>query len=207
MERMKAGLLITLLVAVAVAPGVAVATDRPDSFDFEFTYPENPGTAPVEILDNFVQWFPLTVPEELPIDYLELEITGLSHSAPMDLNIFLLHTSFGGIELMDEAGDQHAIQDVTLLFADKGIGLPHGVEEGALQSFPDTIYRPDGPGTLSQFNMMGPGTWYLVIIDDAPGDVGSFESVTLRGTVPEPATLSLLALGALAIMRCRRRRR
>lgn len=202
---MKAGLLITLLVAVAVGPGVAVATDRPESFDFEYTFV--PDSAPEVILDNFVQWFPLTTTDPSapvsPIVYLELEIAGLSHQAPMDLNFILLDPFGTGLQLMDEAGDQHEIENITLLFSDKGIPLT----DDALQGFPDTIYSPDGPGTFSQFNVAGPGVWYLVVIDDAPEHVGSFESVTLRGTVPEPATLSLLALGALAIVRCRRRRR
>ncbi len=107
---------------------------------------------------------------------------------------------------MEEAGSEFTIQDMTLLFADKGVPLPLTTGDGSLMGFPDTIYQPLGPGTFSQFNGVTVGTapWLVVISDDAAGRIGSFESITLRGVIPEPATLTLLAFGALVTLRRRR---
>jgi hypothetical protein len=49
-------------------------------------------------------------------------------------------------------------------------------------------------------NAGGTDAWILLMIDDAPGDAGSFEDFTLRGVFPEPATLLLLGFGLLAIV-------
>ncbi len=47
---------------------------------------------------------------------------------------------------------------------------------------------------------VGISVYSLVVIDDAVGQSGSFESATLRGgVVPEPMTLTLLAIGAVAV--------
>lgn len=216
---MRAGLVFTLLLAWAMAPVAAVADDRPGEPLFEFSY-TNPAGGATEIPDFSLQWFPLEQTLMLldpadPITYLEFEITGLTHGAPMDLNFILLDPNGtgvdpigSGIELMDDAGwfgNGYALEDVTLLFADKGIELPHGELGGPIQPFPDTIYRPDGPGMFLDFYGRSIGTvpWYLVVIDDAVRDEGSFQSATLRG-IPEPVTLTLLALGALVTLRRRR---
>lgn len=50
------------------------------------------------------------------------------------------------------------------------------------------------------------GTWQLYIMDDAGGDAGWLMSSTLTVTaVPEPATMGVLGLGVLALLRRRRR--
>jgi len=55
------------------------------------------------------------------------------------------------------------------------------------------------------FNFRGMDEWTLVIVDDSEGNQGFLNSFTLRGTVvPEPVTLSLLAIGALTTLRRRR---
>lgn len=215
---MKVSVLSILMLAAGFI-STASAADRPTVFDFEFSF-TSPTSASTTIPDNNVLVFmlPQTLlnvdPSEL-INYLELEITGLTHDAPWDLNISILDPmglkigNFGsGITIMEDAGSDFVISDMTLLFADKGGPLPLTSGEGALQGFPDNIYQPLGPGSFSQFNGTAVGTapWLIVISDDAAGRVGSFESITLRGSVvPEPATLTLLAIGALATFRRRRR--
>ncbi len=212
---MRIGLALTFFVALAGFPLAAFADDRPNDaeFNFEYTY-----TNPEGISDSTVKWYPLPLTLDPPepdwvIDYLELEIAGLSHTETPDLNVFLLDPFGGGIEIMDDAGNSDPIANITLLFTDfwdLGFPLPHG-GVGPLLSFPDTgmIYNPDGPGEFIQYtdDVVPTDPWYVIVIDDdLNGDAGSFESVTLRGVaVPEPVTLTLLALGALVTLRRRRR--
>lgn len=200
-------------------PGVASA--NPGDFETVFEFTGSGGA----ISDFAVQWFAadptdlatswhldgdLQVPGAADIDltnpllFLELEITGLSHDSPMDLNIFLLDPFGTGIEIMDDRGDQVALDGATLFFWDKGTLLP--TDPDPLIS--GTKYAPElpgNPGGLQSYTTTGNEEWRLVVIDDSGGDEGTFESFTLRGlVVPEPATLSLLAIGACALLRRRK---
>jgi len=210
---MKLRSLASLLLGMSMLPSVALATDRPTVFDFEYTFPASPTAPRVNIADYAVQWFVINVidPPTEAVTYLEFEINALSHASPMDLRVELLDptgdldTPGNGIVIMDEAGWQHSISNQTLIFNDKfPAALPHGEKAGAINS---GFFSQDGPGLFSNYygSPLPEGGWYVVITDGAVGDVGSFESVTLRGTVvPEPATLTLLALGAVAVLRRRR---
>jgi len=203
--------MLGLATAFFVASGSAFA-DNPTTFDFEFSGNGGP------ITDFAVQWF-FADPsngtnsigqnggigaENLNITYLELEIVGLTHASPMDLNIFLLDPFGTGIEIMDDRGDQVGIINFTLVFSDKGVPLP--LDPGPLVN--NTMYAPELPGTPASFSgytMTGNDEWRLVVIDDSGGGDGGFEGFTLRGlVVPEPATLSLLAIGACALLRRRK---
>lgn len=213
---MKVGLALAFCVALAFSPAVAVAADRPNDAEFNFEYTFDTGGA-VDILDSTVMYYPLALTMAPPdptwvIDYLELEIAGLSHTETPDLNVFLLDPFGGGVEVMDDAGNSDPVSDIGLLFTDfrdLGFPLPHG-GAGPLLSFPDTgmIYNPDGPGEFMDYegDVVPADQWYVIMIDDdLNGDSGSFESVTLRGiAVPEPMTLTLLAFGALATLRRKR---
>lgn len=210
---MKAGIVITLLVGLMLIPASAMAEwPDPPPWEFEFTYAAPTG-GPTDIPDDSVKWYPveLVYNDLLPTDeitYLELEVVGLTHTRPEDLNFILLDPLAGGIEVMDDAGDGFSLLDITVVYSDKGVALPHSVPEGAILPGPDTIYLPDGPGAFADYMGKEIGTltapWIIMVIDDAESDSGSFESVTLRG-VPEPVTLSLLAVGALVTLRRRRR--
>ena len=213
---MKTGIVIALMVGLVLLPASAFASGTPGPpWDFEFTYVAPTG-GPTDIPDDSVRWYSLDLTLAPPspdytITYLELEIVGLSHDRPEDLNIFLLDPLGEGIEVMDDAGDGFSVGSLTLVYSDftgKEIPLPHGAGEGALQAGPSTIYLPDGPEAFTDYDGTEVGTtsWFFVMIDDAVGDSGSFESVSLHGTaVPEPVTLSLLAVGALVTLRRRRR--
>lgn len=223
---MKRGFELTLLVAFVVAayPAVVRADGAPGDFDFRYVIEAPSASDPILIPDASLRRYDLQYEQlnlmadpTLGVDYMEFEIGGLSHDAAMDLNIFLLDPFGGGIELMDEAGDQVSVQGINITFSDKGVPLPHemgvGLESG-------TVYIPDGtrPGnnqTFSSYYDSGDiggrdsdanaPHWSVLIVDDDTMADGSFQSLTLRGHyVPEPATLSLLAFGALALLRRRR---
>jgi hypothetical protein len=166
----------TRLAKPALAPSAGVSLNGGLPWDFEYT--ANGGV----IADDAVQWFPLYVPVGLDVFYIELEIAGLTHTAPMDLNVFVLDPAGGGIEVVADRGGQLDVVDLTIVFSDEGVALP---EDTPLEEGP---YLPSGPGTFSQyyfdnFGTLTPGTWYLVVIDDCFRDSGSFESFMLRGHV------------------------
>lgn len=222
---MRIRFILTIVAALAISQR-GFASDRPEVFDFQFTYVADGSKA---IPDDGMLSFLLDGPEFLQpgigpddlIAYLELEVTGLNHDAPWDLS-FLLFDPGGlktgeqgsGVVVMEDSGYfgsgfelSEANGNTTLLFADKGIPLPTLPTDVPLQGWPDTIYAPGGQGNFSQYIGLpiGSAPWFFAITDDAVGVSGSIETVTLRGTiVPEPATLSLLAIGALAMLRRRR---
>ncbi len=209
---MKAGTVFTLLMGLMLIPASAMADQPGPPWDFEFTYAAPTGGL-TDIPDDSVRWYPVelvynNLPADAPITYLELEVVGLTHTRPEDLNFILLDPLGAGIEVMDDAGDGFSLSNITVVYSDKGVALPHGVPQGTILPGPDTIYLPDGPGAFADYMGTQIGTvtapWIFVVIDDAEGDSGSFESVTLHG-VPEPMTLSLLAVGALVTLRRRRR--
>jgi len=209
--------------AAAFASVPAVVSANPGDYEtvFEFT-----GTGGA-INDFAVHWFSAHPTDDAnplygdaanralndltdPRIFLELEITGLSHTSPMDLNIFLLDPFGTGIEIMDDRGDQQPLNNVTLFFRDQvDGGKPLPADPGAL--IDQMVYQPELPGTPSKqpgfsgYTTTGADAWRLVIIDDSSGDEGTFRSFTIRGLiVPEPATLSLLAIGACALIRRRK---
>lgn len=63
-------------------------------------------------------------------------------------------------------------------------------------------------GSTSVFNGQAlSGTWTLKATDSATGDTGAILGFAIKGTaVPEPATMAVLGLGALAAIRRRRAR-
>ncbi len=136
------------------------------------------------------------------ITWMELEMTGLTHTNPWDLDIYLIDPFGQALEIMTDRGDQIAIVDVDLTFNDKADVLP----PETTQIFSGT-YLPEDSDNLGGFSIFSdPGTdaWILLVIDDSESNQGGLDSFTLRG-VPEPATLSLLAAGALTTFLRRRR--
>ena len=190
---MKRYAMFTVLMSLSMAPVAAAATNT-----FEYT-----ATGPWTIPDVGVQILPLTFDTPgMEISDLELEINGLSHDDPADLNIFLTDPFGTSLQIMNERGDQVAISNVDLRFNDLAVvALP------VVTEITSGLYlTEEGPGSFAQFTDGGTNAWLLIVIDGAPQGSGSLDSFTLRGTVvPEPATLSLLGLGALAVLRRKRR--
>lgn len=188
--------------ALLLAGGLMTAIASPASAQFPFSQTAAGGA----IEDANLTMFSLTLPGEVgDLLSVELDITGLTHTNPDDLEFYLIKPTVGAITVLQDQGDGIAIQNVNLTFSDTALNpAPFGSE-----LFSGT-YRPLS-GPAEGFNKFvdgtsaGAGLWTLVVIDDSAGDVGSFGSWTIRGTyVPEPMTLSLLALGAVATLRRRR---
>ena len=178
-------IVLGLFLSVSIAPSVV-------AWEFEWTATGGPWL----IEDYSIQQIPLDGEYVQNASEVELLIEGLSHTCPMDLNIFLLDPFGGGIEIIDDTGDQIPISGVTITFSDDGIPLP-----GDNEIMNGADYVPLAPGTFGQYDgEINAGTWYLLVLDDAPNHSGDFYSFTLRG-IPEPMTLSLLALGALVALR------
>ena len=198
---------------------VQAASARAEDFLFSFTADGGaipsigPGTEGVSV-------FALTMdpahsdilpapPYPMPgITSLELVLTGLTHTNGGDLDIYLIDPFGKTLEIMTDRGNGAGITDATLVFRDNGAGLPVvGLppENGQIVSGSYLPEDSNNTGGFSKYNGGSGGTdaWILVVIDDAVGDQGGLGSFTLRG-VPEPMTLSLLALGALTFLRRRR---
>jgi hypothetical protein len=184
--------------------------------EFNFSFMSTGGSIVNDSVNGFAQ--NIGPPNQMDpfapeITSLELEVNGIQFQNWADLDIYLFSPRGEMIELMTDRGDGFSnigAGAVDLMFTDL-----------ALSPVPTTSpvvsgeYRPEGlangtdDGFATYVGMSG-GTdaWLLLMIDDggATGG-GSFSNWVLRGTaVPEPATLSLLALGAVALIRRTRRR-
>ena len=198
----------------------ALANPNQGDVPFDFTFTEPGGPIPEIDFDqdlDGISTFPLTMrnaqfPTGIPnILSLELELTGFTHSFPDDLEVYLLDPQSETLLVMYNRGGSVDINGITMIFNDNGGRSLLNYDSSQLDpSVPGnlaTYYQPEGPGGMSNFVKQSGGTdtWTLLIIDGAPQDGGSLDSWTLRGTaVPEPVTLSLLALGALTFLRRRR---
>jgi hypothetical protein len=175
-------------------------------FNFSFTAPGGPIP---EVLPpgetEGISVFPLVmdIPRITRIDSLELLLTGLTHTEPADLDVYLIDPFGNTLEVMTDKGGAGSVTGLNLIFNDTGPALPP--DGSAL--LPGATYHTEGSAGLGMYvgGSGGTDSWILLIIDDSLADRGSLESWTLRGTgVPEPVTLSLLALGALTFLRRRR---
>ncbi|MGB2987040.1 MAG: PEP-CTERM sorting domain-containing protein [Phycisphaerae bacterium] len=198
---MKTASVLVLIVGFLAFPTATVG--GPPPWNFTFTAPGG------NIPDDWLGVFPLFMtPDIVKIESIELDIFGLSHDEPQDMDVYLIDPFGHVIEIMTDLGGSTAITAVDLTFSDAGTTLP-------TEPIMSGMYRPEG---LFNGNDLGfatyvggpggtapPAAWILVFIDDAPLGTGCFGSYTLRGTyVPEPVTLTLLALGAFVALRRRR---
>ena len=154
-----------------------------------------------------------------PTTDVNLTFTNLSHTFPDDLDMLLVDPTGVPVLFWSDAGGGTDIVAGTVTIDDQAaIALPDStaITSGSYQPANyltgDTFAAPAPAGpyslvALSSFNGLSPnGTWSLYITDDAGGDAGSLDSVTLSVTagVPEPTTLGLAGVGALALLRRRR---
>ncbi|MGB0716880.1 MAG: PEP-CTERM sorting domain-containing protein [Phycisphaerae bacterium] len=153
-----------------------------------------------DIGDNDITFFPLMFDEEQQslagLD-VQVEVRGLSHERPDDLNIFLVDPFGASVELMDDNGNGFSVTGLDLLFNDN-----------AAATLPDDVLLESGEylpinDSFSIFDNTGTDAWLLVVLDDAEGNTGSFTEFEISA-VPEPMTLSLLGVGGIALLRRKR---
>lgn len=216
-----ASLLITAIASLAmVSPASAGG-----GLDFEFTFTAD-GGGPSPIVDDTIGIFTLEMGSALPtIATIELEINGLSHTNPWDIDIVLIAPTGVSLDILKDRGDQSPVSGIDLLFREGGAQLPTGLNfDDPLNGSPysDGAVLPEGTIRIANILQSGSGfgdafdgspsrglnAWILLVTDDTfNGHEGSFDSFTLRGTfVPEPMSLSLLAAGAFAVFGLRRKR-
>lgn len=204
MKRFVVSMACTL--GCLLSGSVALAGGSSD-IPFSFTQVVN-----ADIPDNDLAVYRIVMtPDIAEITSIQLDINGLFHSHPEDLDIFLIGAFGADINIMTDLGDGHPLEGVNLTFdsATEQQDLPlddSQIFSGTYQPEGLTTGRDSGLSTFVGGTGGSPLFWYLVVIDDSEGGSGEFASWTLRGTyVPEPVTLSLLALGALTLLRRKRR--
>ena len=187
------------------------------TFPFNFTFSSGGGVIADNSINVFAQDMDIpgqpspSIPE---IVSLELQIHGLQYQDWDDLDILLINPFGQAIEIMTDRGSGFSNATgppINLTFSDLGLSpVPLNGPVSAGTFLPEGLANATDAGFGTFVGASG-GTdaWILLVIDDAgnPGG-GSFTQWVLSGVaVPEPATLSLLALGAVALLRRTTRRR
>lgn len=145
---------------------------------------------------------------------LDVSLLGLSHTFPDDLDILLVSPTGLTCMIMSDVGGSTDAVNLDLLLDDEASTLLPDSAALATGSYrpnnvgttdPMLAPAPAGPygTTLSVFDgSNGNGTWSMYIMDDASIDAGTLRQAQLHiAAVPEPATMTALAVGALALLR------
>lgn len=145
-----------------------------------------------------------------------VSFTNLHHSWVGDLTMTLTDPNNNSVSIMNRAGvgpnstfglsfDLSGANSYSFVpgTADLWANTSNPLPSGAYSPFDNN----NGTEVMTNYSGVGgSGTWSLFVTDSAGGDTGGFDVVTLTFTpVPEPASLAILGLGALALLRRRKK--
>jgi subtilisin-like proprotein convertase family protein len=151
---------------------------------------------------------------------VDVRFNNLTHSFTDDIGAVIFDPTDVGVILFDGPGSGDGEAGVTWSFDDAaaatlsnaGDNLTGSYKPGQNQWSDPFTGAPNGHPYNTSFapynGTSGLGTWRLFIEDFVGGDSGSIGSVDLiinTNPVPEPATMAVLGLGALALLRKRRK--
>lgn len=153
------------------------------------------------------------------ISSVRFRFNGLTHFASDDIGALLFDPTGTGTILFDGPGGADTLDNVNWLFDDAAAATlsdagsnPSGTYRPGQNQWQDVFTgAPVGPysTSFSVYNgTSGIGDWRLFVEDFIPADAGEFDSADLLITttpVPEPATLVALGVGAVALLRRRRK--
>ncbi|GAF69404.1 unnamed protein product [marine sediment metagenome] len=170
------------------------------SGDFNLQIPAEPDTSKGWMEDAVIE-----IDRHVTIFDLDVGIT-LTHSSVFDLQISL-QSPEGTTVLLNKYDFSEFFQgaDYSQTVFDDESQVPIGQAEPPFTG----RFRPNTSDSLELFDGQDAyGPWHLQIYDAYYADTGTLESFELTLTVPEPATVALLVLGAgLAVLLRPRRRR
>jgi subtilisin-like proprotein convertase family protein len=156
---------------------------------------------------------------------MNLNVPNIGTIQDVDVNVIIASTWQGDIIAeVEQAGgarvrviDRPGWDGVGFGFSTDNFGNPatgavFTLDDEAVSNYDSTggIDNATGPwqtdgGSLSTFDgASAGGDWTLWVSDNAAADFSSIQSFGLNITVPEPATLALLGLGGLTMLRRRR---
>lgn len=210
---------------LAIAGGLTVAAAANATL---FTYSGGAGTVP----DNSPGGFKLTfnVTDDIIVKDVQVAFVGLNHTWVGDLWCTLTNVSTNTTAVLFDrvartstssfgnSGDFLAANSYSWSsggFFGSPVAMPTAgnVASGDyVSTFNATPGSSTGNSTVGLVNLAGQnalGTWSLFMADGAGGDTGGWQSVELRingNAVPEPATMTALALGIGALAARRRRK-
>lgn len=160
-------------------------------------------------------WTIAVAGEPLVTTSMTVTLEGLSHTFPDDIDVLLVAPDGSKTLLMSDNGGSLDIVGISLTFADGNPALSDAAQLVSGTYAPSNVGTttdpfpapaPAGPYAANALSTMITGNvngnWNLFITDDLGGDSGRLDSWSLT-FVPEPASLSLLALGALGLIRRR----
>lgn len=193
------------------------------------TYTGTFNSAPIPDSDPAGAKFVVNVPDSFSIADLNVGL-GITHTWQGDLVITIEHNGTT-VDLLNRAGDGtgggfgfsadnlgDAASGALFYLDDEGAsaydtGAPTGYGDGTVvDPGIDNVtgnWKPFGAAGISALSafdgMDAAGNWSIFITDNAGGDTGTVETISLEFTaVPAPASLALLGLGGLAATRRRR---